>query len=201
MRITASSHAPNTTPDRSYTYNALHFGHSIHITGIMQCHKTKKFSQNTNEITMYMVFQLIHPIHKNFFVSCFYGLTCTMVPQWENKCHNKTHSTKQSSCSKGTFIHFTRLDKFWLERRWNLTDYFTCYIEHPALGKLCIRISHWHTSNGNWFFKKYDLVTIQWSSISLSDDGKASAKFQTDIMHKDRPTTGHTFLTRGFKSE
>ena len=102
-------------------------------------------------------------------MSCFYDLTFTMVPQWENKCPNKTHSTKHSSYSKSIFIHFTHLDKFWLETHWNLTDRLTCYVEHPALGKLCIWTSHWHTSNGNWFLKKYDQVAFQWSSISLSD--------------------------------
>lgn len=41
--ITASRHVLNMTPNRSYTYNALLFRHSIHIIGIMQCHTTMTF--------------------------------------------------------------------------------------------------------------------------------------------------------------
>jgi hypothetical protein len=142
------------------------------------------------------------PHSQQFFVSCFYGLTFTMVPQWENKCHNKTHSTKHSSYSKKYIYSFYKLRHILTGNTLKPDWLFHMLHEHSALGKLCIWIWHWHTSNGNWFKKKkFDLVTFHWSSTSLSDDGKASGKFQTDILQKDRPTIGHTFLTRGFKSQ
>lgn len=151
--ITASRHVLNMTPNRSYTYNALLSWHSIHIIGIMQCHTTKKFWQNTNEITMYVLFQLIHPIHKNFLCPVFMALLLLWSHSGRiNATTRPTLSTIVLTAEVHLFILHTKTNLDWKHAETWL-DCFTCYMEHPALGKLCIWISHWHTSNGNWFLK------------------------------------------------